>query len=125
MAARRGKNVHGELQVSLIPVIERQEEQLRKDLDQARHQAENRIRGARERASQHIQQGRQRVSELIEQTRQQRLCEMHAQAEQIVRSSEQHRVLLRQRIEKNMPEAVVRVVDAVIRQPARGGIRRD
>lgn len=113
MAARKSKDARSELQASLIPVIERHQEQLRKELDQARRQAESRIRRARQHADQHIQQGRQGVSELTGQTRKERLCETQTRAEQIIRSSEQDRAHLRQRIEKNMPVAVARVVDAV------------
>ena len=54
VAASKGKDARDKLQFSLIPVIERQQEQLRKELDQA---------------EQNIQQGRQSASELTEQTR--------------------------------------------------------
>ena len=68
VAASKGKDAQDGLQVSLIPVIERQQEQLRKELDQA---------------EQNIQQGRQFASELTEQTREKRPCEIQTRADAV------------------------------------------
>lgn len=114
MIENRKKSRQNNSGVSLIPVIERQEEQFRKELEQTRREAESQISRAQELAEQHIQQSRQSISKLIEQTRKERLAELQNQAEQLSQSSQEHREYLQQQKEKNMAKAVQRLVDAVM-----------
>ncbi len=113
MVASKRKDKQDESQVSLIPVIEREEEQLRTELEQVRREAENQIRQAEKQAEQHIQESRQSVSELVEQRRKEGFAELQKRAEQLSRSSEQRSVHLRRQVKRNMAGAVQRVVDAV------------
>jgi vacuolar-type H+-ATPase subunit H len=114
VSATKGKDTQDERQASLIPVIERQEQQLRTELKQVRHEAENQISQAEKQAEQHVQEGRLSISELVEQRRKDGLAELQKQAEQISRSSEKRRAHLQQKVKRNMARAVQRVVDAVI-----------
>jgi F0F1-type ATP synthase membrane subunit b/b' len=113
VAVSKKKDIQDKRQVSLIPVIEREEEQLRTELEQVRREAENQIRQAEKQAEQHIQESRQSVSELVEQKRKEGFLELQQRAEQLSRSSEQHSVHLRQQVKRNMAGAVQRVVEAV------------
>lgn len=75
-----------ESQVSLIPVIERQEEQLRAELEQVRRESEDQIRQAEKQAEQYIQESRQSVSGLVEQRRKEGFAELQKRALLISRS---------------------------------------
>jgi vacuolar-type H+-ATPase subunit E/Vma4 len=107
------KNTQNECQASLIPVIERQEQQLRMELKRVQNEAESHIRHAEEQAERHARESRLNISELIEQRRRDRLAELQKQAELISQSSEKHRIHLQQKAKKNMVRAVKRVVNAV------------
>ena len=109
----KGKNAEKDSQVSLIPVVEKEEKRLREELEHARRQAEARIHRAREQAEQEIDTGQHGLSELIVQKRKQGLEKAKNEAQELVRSSQQQREALQQRIEKNMPKAVQSLVNAV------------
>jgi len=109
----KGKNAEKNSQVSLIPVVEKEEKRLREELEHARRQAEARIHRAREQAEQEIDTGQHGLSELIVQKRKQGLEKAKNEAQELVRSSQQQREALQQRIEKNMPKAVQSLVNAV------------
>jgi len=113
VAASKGKDTQDEREVSLIPAIEREEEQFRQELEQARREAESQVRRAEEEAEQYVLQSRQSIAELVEQTRKERLAQFRDRAGQLSRSLEQRRMHLQQQKTKNMAEAVQRAVDAV------------
>lgn len=113
MTASKEKDTQNELQASLIPVIERQEQQLRTELEQVRREVANQIQQTEKQAEQRMLEGRLGVSELVEQKRQKELTELQKKAEQISQSSTKHSRHLQQQVKKNMTQAVQRVVDAV------------
>jgi len=113
LAARKGKDTQNELQASLIPVLEKQEQQLRTELEQVRREADNKVGQAEKQAEQQIRKGRLAVSELIEQKRKEGLMELHKQAEQLSESSTKQSMLLEQQSKNNMAQAVQRLVEAV------------
>ena len=113
VSARQRKDAQVELQASLIPVIERHEQQLRTELKQVRHETENQIRQAEERGEQHVREGRLNTLELVENKRKTGLADLQKQAERISLSLEERRVHLQQKAKRNMARAVKRVVDAV------------
>lgn len=113
MAARKGKDTQNGQHASLIPVIERHEQQLRTELEQARRQTDNQISQAEKQAQQRINEGRLDVSELVEQKREEELKELLKKAKQLSHSSTKHSVHLQQQVKNNMAKAVQRVVDAV------------
>lgn len=102
---------------SLIPVIERAEQQLRMELKQVRHEASDQVTQAEKQAVQHLQESQLSISELVEQRRKGELAELQKQAEQISRSSDKRSAHLQQKAKKNMAQAVRRVVEAVIGSP--------
>jgi vacuolar-type H+-ATPase subunit H len=102
---------------SLIPVIERAEQQLRTEQKQVRHGAADQVSQAEKQAELHLQESRLSISELVEQRRKDGLAEMQEQAEQISRSSEERSAHLQQKAKKNMARAVQRVVEAVLGSP--------
>jgi vacuolar-type H+-ATPase subunit H len=104
-------------QTSLIPVVERAEQQLRVELKQVRHEVANQVSQAEKQAEEHVEESWHSISELVEQRRKDKLVELQEQAEQISRSSEKHRAHLQQKAKKNMALAVQRVVEAVIGAP--------
>jgi vacuolar-type H+-ATPase subunit H len=102
---------------SLIPVIERAEQQLRTEQKQVRLEAADQVSQAEKQAELHLQESRLSISELVEQRRKDGLAEMQEQAEQISRSSEERSAHLQQKAKKNMARAVQRVVEAVLGSP--------
>jgi len=113
LAASKRKETQNEHQTSLIPVIERQEQQLRTELEQARLEASNQISQAEKQAEQQIREGRLAVSELVEQKRKKGLMELQKQTEQLSHSSMKRSKHLELQANKNMARAVQRLVDAV------------
>jgi len=111
--ADKEKNAEKDSRLSLIPVMEKEEKQLRDELEHARREAEARIQRAREQAEQKIDVSQQSLSELIAQKRKQGLEKARNEAQELVRSSEQLREALHQQIRKNMPKAVQSLVNAV------------
>lgn len=113
MAVTKGKDTKDERQASLIPIIERQEQQLRTEVEQVRQGAKNQIHQAEKRAEQNIQQGQLNISKLVEQRRKEELVKLQKKAEQLSQSWEQHKAHLQQRVKRNMARAVQSVVDTV------------
>lgn len=113
MVANKGKDTHKELQASLIPDIERIEQQIRSELDQVRLGVENQVRQAEKRAEQDLQEGRLSVLELVEQRRKEGLTEIRKRADQLSRSSKKRSAQSKQHVKKNMARAVQTIVDTV------------
>jgi vacuolar-type H+-ATPase subunit H len=111
------KDKQDERQTSLIPVVERAEQQLRVELKQVRHKVANQVSQAEKQAEEHVEESRHSIYELVEQRRKDKLAELKEQAEQISRSSEKRRAHLQQKAKKNMALAVQTVVEAVIGAP--------
>jgi vacuolar-type H+-ATPase subunit H len=107
------KDKQDERQTSIIPVIERAEQQLRVELTQVQHEVANQVSQAEKQADEHVEESRHSISELVEQRREDKLAELKEQAEQISRSSEKRKTHLQQMAKKNMARAVKRVIDAV------------
>jgi len=117
VAVSKGKDTQDGRQASLIPVIERHEQQLRTELEQVRREAEEQIRQAGKRAEQYIRESHLSAAELVEQRQKEGLAERQRQAELLSRSSEQRIAHLQQQAKRNMARAVHRVVAAVIGTP--------
>lgn len=113
----KGKGKQDERQTSLIPVIERAEQQLRVELTQVRHEVANQVSQAEKQAEEHVEESRHSISELVGQRRKDKLAELREQAERISRSSKKRSAHLQQKAKKNMALAVQRVVEAVIGAP--------
>ncbi len=111
--ADKEKNAEKDSRLSLIPVMEKEEKQLRDELEHTRRQAEARIQLAREQAEQKIDLSQHGLLELIARKRKQGLEKARNEAQELVRSSEQLREALHQQIRKNMPKAVRSLVNAV------------
>jgi len=113
LAARKGKDTQNEHQASLIPVIEKQEQQLRTELEKVRLDADNHVHQAEKQAEQHILESRLSISELVEQKRKKELMELQKHAKQLSHSSMKHGTHLERQSKKNMALAVQRLVEAV------------
>ncbi len=111
--ADKERNAEKDSRLSLIPVTEKEEKQLRDELEDTRRQAEARIQLAREQAEQKIDLSQHGLLELIAQKRKQGLEKARNEAQELVRSSEQLKEALHQQIRKNMPKAVQSLVNAV------------
>jgi vacuolar-type H+-ATPase subunit H len=113
----KGKYKQDERQTSLIPVIERTEQQLRFELTQVQHEVANQVSQAEKQAEEHVEESRHSISELVEQRREDKLADLKEQAERISWSSKKRSAHLQQMAKKNMALAVQRVVEAVIGAP--------
>ena len=113
----KGKYKQDERQISLIPVIERTEQQLRFELTQVQHETANQVSQAEKQAEEHVEESRYSISELVEQRREDKLAELKEQAERISWSSKKRSAHLQQKAKKNMALAIQRVVEAVIGAP--------
>jgi hypothetical protein len=113
VSATKRKDTQDERQASLIPVIERQEQQLRTELKRVHHEVENQIRQAEEGAEHRVRESQLDTLELVRNRRGSGMADLKKQAEQISRSSEKRKTHLQQMAKKNMARAVKRVIDAV------------
>lgn len=114
MALNKKKETQGERQTSLIPVIERHEEQIRSELEQVRRDVQDQIVQAQRRAEQRIQEGRLSITELVDEKRKEGLAELQKRSEQITCSLEHRRGRLQQQAKKNRDRAAGKVVNAVM-----------
>ncbi len=113
MAASKGKDTRDERHASLIPVLEREEQQLRAELEQVRLDAQDQIHQAEEQAAEQVRQSRIGISELVDQKRKEGLADLQSRAEQLSLSAEERCLHLRRQVERNMARAVRKVVDTV------------